>query len=260
MKKVFTFFLLVGFYGYSQNPFALKYYDAAVNYYNQQNYKAADSLFTRSNFLEPHKDTYYSRAACRFKMGDKEGHCSDLAYATQMKDKSAEKLFLKNCGKIDTIYLTKDGKDANKKNHRYKCIQYSYLDSLSILFATDSTGMPVRLKFKGNEGAELFTTVEEQAEFPGGIANMTKFIQMNLKYPVVARERGITGKCFLKYIINEDGFITDIFVVQGVPNCAECDEEAIRIVKLMPPWKPAKMKGKPVKCYFNMPISFRIKY
>ncbi len=105
---------------------------------------------------------------------------------------------------------------------------------------------------------EIFTIVEENAEFPGGLAEMAKFIQKNLQYPAMAREAGISGKCFLKFVVNESGNISDVQVLKGVPGCGDCDKEAIRVVKSMPAWKAAKMTGKAVKCYFNLPISFKI--
>lgn len=105
---------------------------------------------------------------------------------------------------------------------------------------------------------EIFTIVEEQAEFPGGIAEMAKYIQRTLQYPAMAREAGISGKCFLKFVVNESGEISNVEVLKGVPGCSDCDKEAIRVVKSMPKWKAAKMTGRSVKCYFNLPISFKI--
>jgi protein TonB len=105
---------------------------------------------------------------------------------------------------------------------------------------------------------EIFTIVEEQAEFPGGISEMGKYIQKNLQYPSMAREAGISGKCFLKFVVNENGDISNVEVLKGVPGCNDCDKEAIRVVKSMPKWKAAKMTGRSVKCYFNLPISFKI--
>jgi protein TonB len=105
---------------------------------------------------------------------------------------------------------------------------------------------------------EIFTIVEEQAEFPGGIAAMMKYLQGNIQYPAMAREAGLSGKCFLKFVVNENGDISNVEVLKGVPGCSECDKEAIRVVKSMPKWKPAKMTGRAVKCYFNLPVNFKI--
>jgi len=105
---------------------------------------------------------------------------------------------------------------------------------------------------------EIFTIVEENAEFPGGLSAMMKYIQQNVQYPAMAREAGISGKCFLKFVVNETGDISNVEVLKGVPGCHDCDKEAIRVVKSMPKWKPAKMTGRAVKCYFNLPFSFKI--
>ncbi|MCC6369788.1 MAG: energy transducer TonB [Bacteroidia bacterium] len=105
---------------------------------------------------------------------------------------------------------------------------------------------------------EIFTIVEENAEFPGGITAMQKYMRDNTQYPAVAREAGISGKCFLKFVVNENGDISNVEILKGVPGCPDCDREAIRVVKSMPKWKPAKMTGRSVKCYFNLPFSFKI--
>ncbi|MDI1353967.1 MAG: TonB family protein [bacterium] len=110
----------------------------------------------------------------------------------------------------------------------------------------------------GEAAPEIFTIVEEQAEFPGGTTAMMKYIQSNIQYPSMAREAGISGKCFLKFVVNETGSISNVEILKGVPGCPDCDKEAIRVIKSMPGWKPAKMTGRAVKCYFNLPINFKI--
>jgi len=107
------------------------------------------------------------------------------------------------------------------------------------------------------DDSDVFAIVEEQAEFPGGIAAMQKYIARTIQYPSVAREAGIGGKCFLKFVVNHEGKIGNVEVLKGVPNCKECDEEAVRVVKMMPEWTPGKVSGKPVNVYYNLPISFK---
>jgi TonB family protein len=106
--------------------------------------------------------------------------------------------------------------------------------------------------------AGISNVVEEQAEFPGGLNAMMQYMKGNVNYPPVERSKGISGKCFLKFIINTDGSITDVTILQGIPNCEACDKEAVRVIKAMPRWKPAKLGGKPVRCYFNLPFTFKI--
>jgi protein TonB len=103
---------------------------------------------------------------------------------------------------------------------------------------------------------EVFQFVEQNAEFPGGTAAMMKFIQTNINYPSMARENGIEGKVFVKFIVNSDGSIQDVKVLKG--QGGGLDEEAVRVVKMMPKWKAAKQNGKEVRCYFNLPIVFKL--
>jgi protein TonB len=101
--------------------------------------------------------------------------------------------------------------------------------------------------------SEVFTVVEESPEYPGGTGALIKFIQTNL----IAPNSVLQGKVHLKFVVNELGDISRIDILQGLNE--ECDAEAIRVVKLMPRWKPGKQNGQPVKVYYNLPISFRIR-
>jgi TonB family protein len=106
---------------------------------------------------------------------------------------------------------------------------------------------------------EVFTTVDEMPEFPGGTMNMAKFIQQNIQYPPKAKEAGISGKCFIKFVIEPSGEIGDVLILKGVPGCKECDEEAIRVIKSMPKWKPGKQGNKLVPVFFNYPVNFQLR-
>lgn len=94
------------------------------------------------------------------------------------------------------------------------------------------------------------------AEFPGGMAKIRPFLKENLDYPQIALEEGRGGKVYLRFIVDKNGEISDITVTRKAPDCAECDAEAKRVIRRMPKWTPGTKKGKPVKTYFNIPISF----
>lgn len=104
---------------------------------------------------------------------------------------------------------------------------------------------------------EIFTIVEEQPEFPGGTAKLYEFIGNNIKYPQMARENGIQGKVFVKFVVWKDGSIRDVQVIRGIGG--GCDEEAVRVVKAMPSWKPGKQRNQAVPVYFNLPIAFNLR-
>jgi len=105
---------------------------------------------------------------------------------------------------------------------------------------------------------EIYDFVEEPAEFPGGMEAFMAYIRANLVYPKTALENEIMGKCYIGIVVEIDGSITNVKVLRGVPDCKECDQEAIRLIKAMPNWKPGKTGGKVVRSRVNLPVSFRI--
>ena len=103
---------------------------------------------------------------------------------------------------------------------------------------------------------EIFTFVEEYPEFPGGDKALREYILNTIKYPEVARTSGITGTVYVQFVVEKDGSISDVKVVRGIGG--GCDEEAVRVVKSMPRWKPGKQRGQPVRVYFTLPIEFKL--
>lgn len=102
--------------------------------------------------------------------------------------------------------------------------------------------------------AEIFTVVEENPMFPGGDEARMNFLRENIKYPQMARESGIQGTVYVTFVVEPSGNITNIKILRGIGG--GCDEEALRVVRQMPKWKPGKQRGKSVRVQFNMPIRF----
>jgi protein TonB len=105
---------------------------------------------------------------------------------------------------------------------------------------------------------QIYDYVEEMPEFPGGMEAYKKFLVDNIKYPELAKEMGIEGKCYLRFVVTETGKITDVVVVKGIPGGEMCDKEARRVLRMMPDWKPGKNQGKAVSCYVTMPVAFKM--
>jgi protein TonB len=95
--------------------------------------------------------------------------------------------------------------------------------------------------------------------FPGGFADLGHWVSENMHYPQSALEKGISGKCYVKFIVGKDGVCRDFGVLKGVPDCPECDEEAIRLLKSMPKWNPGLLGDTPIDMPYKMPIVFNIK-
>jgi periplasmic protein TonB len=104
---------------------------------------------------------------------------------------------------------------------------------------------------------EIFTIVEDMPEFPGGEAELFKYLGKSIKYPQMAKEAGIQGVVYVTFIIGPDGTVSNVEVLRGIKG--GCDEEAVRVVKSMPKWKPGKQRGKPVTVQYNLPIRFVLK-
>jgi protein TonB len=107
------------------------------------------------------------------------------------------------------------------------------------------------------EDATPFTIVEEMPSFPGGEQKMMQYLSDHIKYPPVARENGITGRVYVKFVVDKEGKIKDAVVLRGIG--AGCDEEALRVVRTMPDWKPGRQNGRSVPVYFNLPINFTLR-
>ncbi|HEY4785879.1 MAG TPA: TonB family protein [Bacteroidales bacterium] len=97
---------------------------------------------------------------------------------------------------------------------------------------------------------------QQMPEFPGGEEARQKFLKDNVKYPSIAAEMGISGRVTLQFVVDKNGNIGNITVIRGIGG--GCDEEAIRVVKLMPQWRPGKQNGKAVPVYFVFPIIFTL--
>jgi TonB family C-terminal domain len=106
------------------------------------------------------------------------------------------------------------------------------------------------------EEKTIFTVVEQEASFPGGYDKLMEYLSKNIKYPQQARETGTKGRVMLTFVVEKDGSITDIKVLRDIGS--GCGEEAIRVVKTMPKWAPAKQRGKAVRQQFNLPVVFNL--
>ncbi|GAA4458406.1 M56 family metallopeptidase [Nibrella saemangeumensis] len=109
-----------------------------------------------------------------------------------------------------------------------------------------------RIGLKG----EVFTVVEDQPQFPGGMAELGAYLGKNIRYPETAVQAGTQGKVFVSFVIAADGSTHDVNVLKGVSK--ELDAEAMRVVYDMPRWQPGRQDGKAVNVRYNLPISFQL--
>lgn len=109
---------------------------------------------------------------------------------------------------------------------------------------------------KNKTEANIPVLADAKPEFPGGESKLFEFVQKNLQYPAVAKKAGVQGQVYVSFVINKDGSIGDIKIVKGLSK--ELDEEAIRVVRTMPNWKPAIKKSEKAPATYNLIVTFSL--
>lgn len=116
---------------------------------------------------------------------------------------------------------------------------------------------PVRSGPSGQISYDI-SQVEEWPVFPGGQEAMYDYFSKKTDYPIKAVVRGLEGKVYVEFTIDTIGNVTDVLLKRGVKDAEMLDEEAIRVVKAMPRWTPARLQGRPVACRFVIPVNFKL--
>jgi protein TonB len=191
--------------------------------YYVEDYFINGSIQMKGNF----SSIYPSRKHGKFSYYDEQGRLvSELDYVANKKDGKSIK-YSKD-GNIESVEIYAEGNFISRQ-----C--YTEMGTLTDC-ATD--------------------IVEIQPEFPGGLPAMYQFIQENVVYPIKAKNKGIQGKVYLQFIVSPDGSILDVKVRKGAHPIL--NEEAVRVVKMMPKWKPGSQGGTFVSVTYNLPIVFKL--
>ena len=116
--------------------------------------------------------------------------------------------------------------------------------------------VPVEVEEEEVQEQEIFQIVEEMPAYPGGDQKLMEYVAKNIKYPQIARETGIQGRVFVGFVVEPDGSVSNVKVLRGIGG--GCDEEAMRVVKSLPKWKPGKQRGKAVRVSYMLPVNFKL--
>ena len=101
-----------------------------------------------------------------------------------------------------------------------------------------------------------YEAVEEKPEYPGGMGELSKLLSSNLKYPLKSQENGVQGEVLVQFVVDKKGNVEEVTVFKGVD--PHLDAEALRVIKMMPKWKPGKHEGKEVNVKCTIPVGFRL--
>ncbi len=102
----------------------------------------------------------------------------------------------------------------------------------------------------------IYQTVEQMPQFPGGDAELMKYLSSNIKYPQAALENNIEGRVIVQFVVDKNGSVSGVQVLRGLDRL--CDQEAVRVVESMPQWIPGKHNGIAVAVYYRVPVTFKI--
>lgn len=177
-----------------------------------------------------HPPTNANRGTAKFRQNDTIGACYDWFIA-----------------------ISNNVTEVRKYYHIY-CSECNFEDSLMLISNTNELNQQ-----EINSLQLIPDTLENQVailpEFPGGEYERVKYLNENIKYPQRARQRGIQGKVLISFLVEFDGTLSNIKVIESIGG--GCDEEAIRLVENMPNWTPGLQNGNPVSVKMNMPIQFK---
>lgn len=110
-----------------------------------------------------------------------------------------------------------------------------------------------------NNGDSIATLIEVMPQFEGGEQAMMQFIQKNIQYPQAEKESGISGTCYITFVVEKGGSLSNMKILRGVKGGLGCDTEALRVLQIMPKWKPGKLNGKNIRVRYNLPIKYTLR-
>jgi len=125
----------------------------------------------------------------------------------------------------------------------------------SLLHAQEKTAYPTP---PPNEEGKVYNKVDQVPEFPGGQDKLYQFLGEHIQYPRKSHKHNIEGTVYLHFVVNTTGAIQDIKVVKGVDGGDDLAEECIRVIKLMPKWKPGYISGEAVLAGYDLPVKFKL--
>jgi TonB family protein len=106
-----------------------------------------------------------------------------------------------------------------------------------------------------DEDPLIYYYSETMPEFPGGPDSLHAYLSRTIQYPQDARDKGVSGTVLAEFVVEKDGRVGQVTI--KVPLFPSCDEEVVRVLQLMPLWKPATNQGQPIRCFFSVPVTFR---
>jgi TonB family protein len=125
-----------------------------------------------------------------------------------------------------------------------------------VVMEVSENDTPILEEMPAQAASDVYNSVGQSPQFPGGAEALSKFLSENLKYPALAKENGIEGRVVLSFIVENDGSLTDVKILRDIG--AGCGQEALRLVRTMPKWEPGQHQGRKVRVMFTLPVLFKL--
>ena len=156
---------------------------------------------------------------------------------------------------IANTRVTAQEMDAEMEENKSITVIQSETDGETTSYNITSSG-DLHVKPTQPDNDSIYQIVDQMPEYPGGVEAMMKYVAENVKYPEKAKDEEISGRVFISFVIEKDGSVSNVELKRGIGG--GCDDEAVRVVKAMPKWKPGIKDGKPVRVSYMMPINFKL--
>ena len=277
MKIIFsTVFILISsfLFGQIKNPKAKELFYNGLKNYDLEHYEIAENLFSQSINIEPSLEAIFYRSLSKKDIKKICYRCEKYKKDMVFSSHDASKYY-DVCYKKDSISYV----DSSHNGYIYYCLVYTKIiegkENMDYIFYRTNTANGKTISFSIENDVKdttvnpiavfpdmeklptnktEFTLVDEMARYIGGDEARINFLIQYMRFPSEAKEKGISGTVYVTFIIDEIGMIKEVKLLRGFYE--SCDNEALRVVKLMPKWIPAKVDGKAVRMRFNMPIKF----
>jgi TonB family protein len=220
-----------------------KNYDAGNRFMAAKDFTKAIECYTISIAQFPSADVYFNRALCYNNLHDSCNFCNDVYMASLFKDTEAAALYKKHCVTFDSIRESADSILEEFPGYNYT------------KFTKEKCREKVKNYFDVNR-KEIKSKYVKMPEYPGGEEALFRFLGTNIFYPMVAKESGIQGVVYVSLDVGINGGLSNIKIIKGIGG--GCDEEVLRVVHLMPKWKPGSRKGILQKVTLTMPCKFTL--
>jgi tetratricopeptide (TPR) repeat protein len=260
LTACFLFITLLGL-GQKSDLLATQYFNEGLQYFNNGKLSKADSLFTLSLSYSPDMNTYFNKAVVQKQLGNFTGFCENLQKAAVYGDKEMIETYQKNCFTSDYFYVTKDYKKAYQSDYYYKLVfKKSMYNDVQEISTYDTSKKLVECYSVLNYDTTYikFPHYLDSVILHDMYPKLMQFISKNIHYPELEKEANITGKVYVALYLNKLGQFENPEIVSITKGIVGLGNEAYRVAKMFPPYKPIFYKGRVVKTKFILPFLFRL--